>query len=108
MRNWIAVVGPKTAYIEPGSLWVNGYVESFNARLRDELLNGEILYSLRVAQLIIESWHRHSNAVRSNQLLGNRPSAPEASILAPAAWPHARATLAPSPTQHIAQGGAMN
>ena len=52
VRKWIAVVGAKTAYIEPGSPWENGYVESFNARLRDELLNGEIFYSLREAQII--------------------------------------------------------
>ncbi len=56
VRKWIATVGSKTAYIEPGSPWENGYVESFNARLRDELLNGEIFYSLREAQIIIESW----------------------------------------------------
>ena len=54
----------KSAYIEPGSPWENGYIESFNARLRDELLNGEIFYTLREAQIIIESWRRHYNAVR--------------------------------------------
>ena len=56
VQEWIAAVGTKTAYIEPGSPWENGYVESFNARLRDELLNGEIFYTLREAQIIIESW----------------------------------------------------
>ena len=55
-------MGTKTAYIEPGSPWENGYIESFNARLRDELLNGEIFYTLREAQIIIESWRRHYNA----------------------------------------------
>jgi len=59
VQEWIAAVGAKTAYIEPGSPWENGYVESFNARLRDELLNGEIFYTLREAQIIIESWRRH-------------------------------------------------
>jgi transposase InsO family protein len=59
VRNWIAAVGAKTAYIEPGSPWENGYCESFNARLRDELLNGEVFYSLREAQIIIEKWKRH-------------------------------------------------
>lgn len=54
VRNWINAVGAKTAYIEPGSPWENGYVESFNARLRDELLNGEIFYTLKEAQIIIE------------------------------------------------------
>jgi putative transposase len=59
VQDWIAAVGAKTAYIEPGSPWENGYIESFNARLRDELLNGEIFYTLREAQIIIESWRRH-------------------------------------------------
>ena len=59
VQEWIAVVGAKTAYIERSSPWENGYIESFNARLRDELLNGEIFYTLREAQIIIESWRRH-------------------------------------------------
>ena len=59
VQEWIAAVGTKTAYIERGSPWENGYIESFNARLRDELLNGEIFYSLREAQIVIESWRRH-------------------------------------------------
>src|SRR5829696_7618553 len=63
VQQWITAVGAKTAYIAPGSPWENGYVESFNARLRDELLNGEIFYSLREAQIIIESWRRHYNTV---------------------------------------------
>jgi putative transposase len=56
VRNWINAVGAKTAYIEPGSPWENGYCESFNARFRDELLNGEIFYTLQEAQIIIEKW----------------------------------------------------
>ena len=56
VREWIAAVGAETAYIEPGSPWENGYCESFNARFRDELLNGEIFYSLREAQILIEQW----------------------------------------------------
>ena len=62
VQEWITAVGAKTAYIEPGSPWENGYIESFNARLRDELLNGEIFYTLREAQIVIESWRRHYNA----------------------------------------------
>jgi transposase InsO family protein len=58
VQEWIAAVGAKTAYIERGSPWENGYIESFNARLRDELLNGEISYTLREAQIVIESWRR--------------------------------------------------
>src|SRR5947209_20234755 len=59
VQDWIAGVGAKTAYIERGSPWENGYIESFNACLRDELLNGEIFYSLREAQIVIENWRRH-------------------------------------------------
>ena len=59
VQDWIAAVGAKTAYIMPGSPWENGFIESFNARLRDELLDGEIFYSLAEAKIIIESWRRH-------------------------------------------------
>jgi transposase InsO family protein len=65
VREWIAAVGAKTAYIEPGSPWENGYCESFNGKLRDELLNGEVFYSLAEAKIIIEGWRRHYN--RSSQ-----------------------------------------
>jgi len=81
VRNWIAAVGAKTAYIEPGSPWENGYCESFNARLRDELLNGESFYTLKEAQIIIEQWRRHYNTVRPHSALGYRPPAPEPIIL---------------------------
>jgi transposase InsO family protein len=108
VQAWIAAVGSKTAYIAPGSPWENGYVESFNARLRDELLNGEIFYSLREAQIVIESWRRHYNAVRPHASLGYKPPAPEVFIPALAAWPTARATPTPSSTQHLAEGGVMN
>ena len=68
VREWITAVGAKTAYIEPGSPWENGYVESFNARLRDELLDGEIFYTLREAQIVIESWRRHFNTIRPHEI----------------------------------------
>ncbi len=61
VREWIAAVGAKTAFIEPGSPWENGYCESFNSKLRDELLNGEIFYSLAEARVIIEAWRRYYN-----------------------------------------------
>ncbi len=61
VREWIVAVGAKTAFIEPGSPWENGYCESFNSKLRDELLNGEIFYSLAEAKVIIEAWRRHYN-----------------------------------------------
>ena len=69
VQEWIGAVGAKTAYIAPGSPWENGYIESFNARLRDELLDGEIFYSLKEAQIVIESWRRHYNAVRPHESL---------------------------------------
>ena len=80
VRRWITAVGSKTAYIEPGSPWENGYVESFNARLRDELLNGEIFYSLKEAQVVIENWRQHYNTKRPHSALGYRPPAPETVI----------------------------
>ncbi len=76
VRTWIAAVGANTAFIEPGSPWENGYCESFNGRFRDELLNGEIFYTLREAQIVIEQWRRHYNAVRPHSALGYRPPAP--------------------------------
>ena len=79
VRTWIAAVGAKTAFIEPGSPWENGYCESFNARFRDELLNREIFFSLREAQILIEQWRRHYNTVRPHSALGYRPPAPRAS-----------------------------
>ena len=64
-------------WIYPGSPWENGYCESFNARFRDELLNGEVFYSLREAQILIEQWRTHYNTKRPHSALGYRPPAPE-------------------------------
>ena len=80
VRNWIKAVRAKTAYIEPGSPWENGYCESFNGRMRDELLNGESCYSLREAQIIIKRWRNHYNTKQPHSALGCRPPAPEAII----------------------------
>ncbi len=82
VREWIVVVGAKAAFIEPGSPWENGSCESFNSKLRDELLNGEIFYSLAEAKVIIEAWRRCYNIERPHSSLGYRPPAPEAII-----WP---------------------
>ena len=76
VREWIVAVGAKTAFIERASPWENGYVESFNGKLRDELLNGEIFYSLAEASFIIEQWRRHYNTERPHSALGYRPPAP--------------------------------
>lgn len=78
VRHWLAQVGAKTLYIEPGSPWENGYCESFNGKLRDELLNGEIFYSLKEAKAVIGQWRSHYNAVRPHSSLGYRPPAPQA------------------------------
>jgi transposase InsO family protein len=83
VRNWLGRIGVKTLYIEPGSPWENGYNESFNGKLRDELLNGEILTTLCEAQVLIERWRQHYNTLRPHSSLGYRPPAPE-TILPPA------------------------
>jgi putative transposase len=77
VRDWLRRVDVKTLYIEPGSPWENGYNESFNGKLRDELLNGEIFYSLKEAQVLIEHWRCHYNTLRPHSALGYRPPAPE-------------------------------
>jgi putative transposase len=108
VQGWIAAVGAKTAYIAPGGPWENGYVEASNARLRDEPLDGEIFYSLREAQAVIESWRRHYNTARPHASLGYKPPAPEVFVPAfaarPAAPPQpappAALPLAPAPIRH--------
>jgi transposase InsO family protein len=102
VRRRIAAVGAKTAPIAPGSPWGNGCVESLNARLRDEPLNGEVFYSLREAEVVIESWRRHHNTVRPHASLGFRPPAPEVVLPALAAWPAAPRSPAPPTTQTVA------
>ena len=78
LRKWLANVGTGTLYIEPGSPWENGYCESFNGKLRDECLNGEIFYSLKEAQIVIEKWRVEYNTRRPHSALGYRPPAPAA------------------------------
>ena len=79
VRRWLAGLGTKTLYIEPGSPWENGYCESFNGKLRDECLNQEIFYSLKEAQVVIEQWRNHYNTIRPHSSLGYRPPAPQTS-----------------------------
>ncbi len=76
VRSWIDAVGARKAFIEPGSRWENGYCEAFNPRFRDELLNAELFYSIREAQILIEQWRRHYDTVRPHSALGYRPPAP--------------------------------
>ena len=77
-RTFLDQLQVDTLYIEPGSPWENGYIESFNGKLRDELLNGEIFYTLLEAKVLVEQWRRHYNRVRPHSSLGYKPPAPEA------------------------------
>ena len=106
VRQWIEAVGSKTAYIAPGSPWENGFIESFNARLRDELLNGEIFYSLREARIIIESWRRYYNTVRPHGSLGYRAPAPE--VFMPPFTARAATQSKPAPPPALASGHRMH
>ena len=78
VREWLVRAGLKTLFIEPGSPWENGYNESFNGKLRDELLNREIFYTLKEAKVMIERWRQHYNTVRPHSSLQYRPPAPVA------------------------------
>ena len=78
VRKWLTVLGVKTLFIEPGSPWENGYTESFNGKMRDELLNRETFTTLIEAQVLIAEWRREYNQVRPHSALGYRPPAPEA------------------------------
>ena len=89
VRDWLGRIGVKTLYIEPGSPWENGYCESLNSKLRDELLNGEIFTTMREAQVLIENWRRHYNAIRPHSSLGYRPPAPEAILPPTSGLPYA-------------------
>ena len=81
VRRWLNRVGVKALFIELGSPWENGYVESFNSKLRDELLNGEIFTTLTEARISIEQWRREYNHIRPHSSLGYRPPAPETRML---------------------------
>lgn len=87
LREWFERIGVQTLFIEPGSPWENGYNESFNGKLRDELLNGEIFCSMKEARTLIEQWRQHYNTVRPHSSLGYRPPAPK--------------TKSPFQTQHV-------
>jgi len=80
VRNWLYRLGVKTLFIEPGSPWENGYIESFNGKLRDELLNREVFYTLAEAKILIEQWRKEYNQIRPHSALHYRPPAPEVVI----------------------------
>ena len=87
LRKWLGKLGTRTLYIEPGSPWENGYCESFNGKLRDEFLNGEMFYSLKEAQILTERWRVEYNTERPHSALGYRPPAPHAILpKQPGAW----------------------
>jgi putative transposase len=103
VRTWIAAVGARTAFIEPGSPWENGYCESFNSKLRDELLDGEIFYSLAEARTVIEAWRQHFNTRRPHSSLGYHPPGPEV-----VQWPAPPTGSAPPATPTVAPRPVMN
>ncbi len=97
VKGWITGVGAKTAYIEPGIPWENGYGGSFNGKFRDELLSCEIFNTLAEAKVLIEQWRVHYNTARPHFSVGYRPPAPEVVVrmmpqsavlsgLAPVGW----------------------
>jgi transposase InsO family protein len=106
VREWLERVGVKALFIAPGSPWENGYNESFNGKLRDELFNMEIFYTLKEAKVLIESWRQHYNKIRPHSSLGDRPPAPETILSRPDV--QAYATLQPkqqavNPCQTLSQ-----
>lgn len=99
VRAWLHWLEVRTLFIEPGSPGENGYSESFNGKLRDELLDREIFYTLQEARILIEWWRQDYNGVRPHSALGYRPPAPEER-----AFP----TLAPQPLPALALGAGLN
>jgi putative transposase len=84
VRRWLDRLGVRTLFIEPGSPWENGYIESFNGKMRDEVLNLESFSTLLEAKVLIEHWRREYNSIRPHSALGYRPPAPEAVLPVPA------------------------
>lgn len=81
VRTWLQTLKVRPLYIEPGSPWENGYIESFNGKMRDELLNGEIFYSIKEARVLINMWREHYNTIRPHSALGYLPPAPAALLV---------------------------
>jgi putative transposase len=97
VKGWLEALGVRTLFIEPGSPWENGYIESFNGKLRDELLNGEIFDTMTEARVLTERWRQEYNRFRPHSSLGYRPPAPEAvTDLAPEYWSSASYRLEPA------------
>ena len=100
MRDWLKRLDVSTLFIEPGSPWENGYCESFNGKLRDELLTMEIFSTLKEATILIEQWRRHDNAHRPHSSLGHQPPAPETIAPASAALAPPRSASSPEASRH--------
>jgi len=83
VRDWLERLQVRPLFIEPGSTWENGYIESFNGKMRDEVLSLEIFYSLKEAQVLIEIWRRHYNTIRPHSALGYRPPVPASILVQP-------------------------
>jgi transposase InsO family protein len=104
VRTWLAVLGTQPLYIEPGSPWVNGYCESFNSKLRDEFLNGEIFYSLKEAQVLTERWRKHYNTLRPHSSLAIDPRRrPRWKVVRSVPWQMQPLRLTPQLVQKIGQ-----
>ena len=103
VRQWLQRLGVKTLFIEPGSPWENGYIESFNGKLRDELLNGEIFDTILEARVITEAWRKQYNTVRPHSSLGYKAPAPEAYLPRKVANAQAKE----KPTSHWLQSGGL-
>ncbi len=107
LRKWLAKTGAKTLYIEPGSPWENGYCESFNSKLRDEFLNGEIFYSMKELRVLAERWRVHYNTIRPHSSLGYRSPAPEAWLTSNTGCGEVE-TATRFPLLHTPDGGYLN
>ena len=103
VRAWLGRIVVKTLFIEPGSPWENGYCESFNSKLRDELLAGELFSTLYEAKVLIERWRRHYNTIRPHSSLGYRPPAPKTVLLSA----HPLAYASPRPAEPLATSGRV-
>ena len=104
MRAWLARVGVSTLFIEPGSPWENGHIESFNGKFRDEFLDREILDTPLEAKILIERWRRDYNTVRPHSALEYRPPAPEAILAVP---PGSGALRLPAPATGSGNGPGL-
>ena len=107
VRKWLSKLGVKTLYIEPGSPWENGYIESFNGKMRDELLNREIFTTLEEARILIGQYRREYNQVRPHSARNNRPPAPEA-ILIPALTQHVDSLMGAGQSYHKENDNNIN